>query len=64
VVGQSGHLHNGIDEAVKKEVSTSSNGIIGDDAHNSNKIPNAPKKSPQDPMYHLYRSPKEWLKLN
>jgi len=63
-VSQSEHSHDGNDEVVGKEVCTSSNDVIGDDAHNSNKIPNDLEKFPQDLTYHLYHSPKEWLRLN
>ena len=38
-VSQDKHLHDGNDEVIEKEVSTSSNDIIGDDGYNSNKVP-------------------------
>jgi len=43
-VSQDEHLYDENDEVVEKEVSASSNDIIGVDAHNSNKVPNDPKK--------------------
>jgi len=39
------HLRDRNDVVVEKEVSTSSNDIKGDDAYNSNKVPNDPKKN-------------------
>ena len=41
---QNEHSYNRNDEVVEKEVSTSSNDVIGNDARNANKIPNDPKK--------------------
>ena len=43
------HLRDRNDVVVEKEVSTSSNDIKGDDAYNSNKVPNDPKKISSKP---------------
>ena len=59
-VSQDEHMHDGNDVVVEKKVSTSSIGIIGNDTHNSM----TPGKFPQDLIFHLYHSLKEWLRLS
>ena len=59
---QNEHLHYGKNEVIEKEVPTSSNEDVGDGT--CNKILDDPRKSPQNPIYLLYRSPYEWLRLN
>jgi len=61
-VVQNEHLHDGIDEVVEKEVSTSSNHVMGDDAYNSNKIPNDSKKISPRPYVPPLPFPKRMAK--